>query len=77
MPTVQIEAQLTPDTWLEAVHQLNEAELSEFSRRVMALQAERRAYHLPQSETELLLKINEGLPPNLRQRYRELIETWT
>ncbi len=72
MPVVQIEAQLSTDELLEAVRQLSEPELEQFASEVIAMTAQRKAPSLPQSEAELLLKINQGLPPEVRTRYDEL-----
>lgn len=44
-----------------------------WSFQVIALQAQRKAPSLPQAEAELLLKINQGMPSELQQRYDELI----
>jgi hypothetical protein len=41
--------------------------------QVIALQARRKAPSLPRAESELLLKINEGVSPDIQQRYDELI----
>ncbi|MBS1253352.1 MAG: hypothetical protein MAG451_02401 [Anaerolineales bacterium] len=73
MPTVQVEAQLSSDELLEAVGQLSLSELEQFVHRVIALQARRKAPSLPQAEVELLLRINRGIPPDIQERYDELI----
>ncbi len=73
MPTVQVEAQLSFDELLEAVGQLSSSELEQFVHRVIALQARRKAPSLPQAEVELLLRINRGIPPDIQERYDELI----
>lgn len=74
MTTPRVESLVSPDELLKAVGQLNMPELERFTSQVIALQAQRKASALPHSETELLLKINQGLPINLRERYNELIE---
>ena len=73
MPVVQIEAQLSTNELLKAVTQLSQRELEQFASQVMALTAQRRAPSLPQAEAELLLKINQGVPPDIQKRYNELI----
>lgn len=73
MPTVQVEANLSFDDLLQAAQQLSEPELEKFVGQVVALQAQRKAPSLSQSETELLLKINQGIPHHLQLRYDELI----
>jgi hypothetical protein len=65
MPTVQVEANLSFDDLLQATQQLSGPELEKFVGQVVALQAHRRAPSLSQSETELLLKINQGIPHHL------------
>jgi hypothetical protein len=72
MPTVHVEAQLSADELLKAVQQLDLPELEQFLSRVVALRAQRQAPRLGRSETELLVKINQGLPDHLRQRYDTL-----
>jgi hypothetical protein len=73
MPTVHVEAQLTPEELLKAVGQLSPPELDDFTARVLALRAERFAPRLSVEETVLLQRINEAVPLELRRRYRELI----
>jgi hypothetical protein len=73
MPTVQVEARLSSDDLLKAVGQLSLPELEQFTWQTLAIQAQRRAPHLPQTESELLLKINRGVPPDVQKRYEELI----
>jgi len=41
--------------------------------QVIALRAKRQAPSLPQVEAELLLKINAGVPPDIQERYDELL----
>jgi hypothetical protein len=57
---------------LKAVEQLKPPDLERFVSEVIALRAHRQARGLTPSETELLLRINQGLPPELRQRWDEL-----
>lgn len=73
MSTVQIVAQVSPDKLLEAIRQMDLAELDRLVPRVIALRAQRRAPGLPQCESELLTRINQGLPTNVRTRLNELI----
>jgi hypothetical protein len=73
MPTIQVQAQLSADDLLHAVEQLGPPELDQFVRQVLALKARRHSPGLGQAETDLLLRINRGLPPALHQRYGELI----
>lgn len=49
-------------------------ELERFASQVLAIRAKRRAPCLPQSESDLLAKINEALAPELQQRFDELTD---
>src|SRR5437016_4000460 len=71
MPVITME--LSSEQLLEAAAQLSPAELEDFAAQVTALRAQRRAPSLPLAEADLLLKINEGLPPKVQQRYNRLI----
>ncbi|MCI0477437.1 MAG: hypothetical protein L0Y55_14420 [Anaerolineales bacterium] len=73
MPVVQVEAQVPTDELLKAVGRLSQPDLEQFVSQVITLRAQRQAPGLPRAESELLLKINEGVPPDLQARYNELI----
>lgn len=73
MPTVQVKAQLSASDLMQAVKQLNSSELEWFVWQIIALQAHQKAPTLKKDESELLLKINRGVPPGIRERYDELI----
>lgn len=73
MPLVQVEARLSTDELLKAVGQLSRPELEQFAVQIITLRAQRRAPSLSQAEAELLLKINQGLPPEVQKRYNELV----
>jgi len=73
MVTVQIQAQLSKDDLLQAVQQLDTPDLEQFVAAVVLIQGQRRAPSLPQAETALLLKINEGVPAELQRPYKALI----
>jgi hypothetical protein len=73
MPTVQVQAELSPEDLLRAVAQLDPPELDQFVSRVVALRAQRQAPGLTASESRLLLTINQGLPADLQQRYADLV----
>jgi hypothetical protein len=70
---LQVEAQLPTDELLKAVGQLSSPDLEQFVFQVIALRAQRQAPGLPHAESELLLKINEGIPSDIQKRYNELI----
>jgi hypothetical protein len=74
MPTLHVEAEVSPDELLQAVDQLSIADLERFVSRVLALRARRVAPSLPPEEAALLVQINRGLPTELRDRLRLLNE---
>ena len=73
MPVIQVEAQLRTDELLKAVGQLNQPDLEQFVSQIIALRAKRQAPSLPRDESELLLKINAGVPSDIKERYNTLI----
>jgi hypothetical protein len=60
------------DELIKAATQLNEADLDQLLQQVVLLRARRKAYVLPQEEVNLLVKINQGIPTDLRARYQLL-----
>ena len=74
MPTVQVTSRIEIDfeEVLQGMARLQMQDLERFVDRIIALQAQRRAPSLPKHETELLQKINQGLPVEARKRYEEL-----
>ena len=72
MPVIQLEAQLSSAQLLQAVELMSSEELDEFVERILLLHAQRSATHLKHTESELLLQINRGIPPELRERYEAL-----
>jgi uncharacterized coiled-coil DUF342 family protein len=76
MAKVQVVSQveLEIDEVIKGVERLEPDELEHFLDRVMTLRAQRRAPSLPQEEAELLQKINQGVPNEVRSRYDELHE---
>lgn len=73
MPTIHLEAQVSPEDLLRAADQLGPAELERFASQILTLLAHRRAPSLSPDETRLLQAINEGVPTALRDRYGALI----
>jgi hypothetical protein len=72
MPTVKVQSQVSLDELLNGVAQLDTPELEHFISKVLTLRAKRIAPSFPKEEAELLQKINQGLPPDVQQRYDEL-----
>ena len=73
MSTVKVEIQMSSEELLKAVSQLSLPDLEQFVDQVIALQAQRRANNLPQTEAELLLKINQVIPSDIQKQYDELV----
>ena len=73
MPTIQSEAQLSPEELLKAVGQLSTPELETFADDVLTLRAERVAPRLTADEAALLQQINQGLPDDLQERFDALV----
>lgn len=73
MSAIQISKPTSLDDLLNAASQLSLSELEKLVSRIIALQAQRRAPSLPKIESELLLKINQGIPSDLQKRYNELV----
>ncbi len=73
MPVIQLEAQLSSAQLLQAVEQMPSEEWEGFVKRILLLHAQRSATHLKHTESELLLQINRGIPPELRERYEALL----
>jgi hypothetical protein len=74
MPTVQLTADLSTEALLHAIDQLDAEELDRFVTRVVALRDRRLGRCPDNGEEELLGQIRRGLPPELQQRYEQLIE---
>jgi hypothetical protein len=70
MPTIQIET----DQLLQAALQMSREELEQFVARLFALKARQDTPSLSERETELLMKINQGLPSAMQGRLNELID---
>ena len=70
MPTIQVEI----DQLLNAALQLPHAELDQFVKKLLSLRRQSEIPKLPARESELLLKINQGVPAQLQQRFDQLVE---
>lgn len=73
MPTIQVSAELSTSALVQAAEQLNETELERFAEQILALRGRRRIPSLPHDEADLLLKINQGIPADLKAQYEALI----
>lgn len=59
---------------IKAADRLNETDLDRLLHQVVFLRARRKAKVLPEEEAQLLLKINQGIPADLRDRYQILCQ---
>jgi hypothetical protein len=73
MPIIQVEAEVSGPQLLKGAAQLEAAEFDQFVADVLRLRAQRQGPHVSEVEGDLLMRINQGLPPQLRQRLQELI----
>ncbi len=73
MTVVQVQAHLSMEELLNAIGQLSPPELENFVQSTLILRAQRQAPHMNHAETELLRKINQGLPISTQKRYATLI----
>jgi hypothetical protein len=63
---------MSVDELLLAVDDLSEPDFESLVSRVLWLRARRKATILEPAETQLLLQINQVMPPDLHERYRSL-----
>ena len=73
MSTVQVRTELFFDELLHAVEQLNLPDLEKLRSRITSVQARRKAPSLSRNESKLLLKINQGLSPDVQMRFDTLV----
>ena len=74
MTIVKVETELTTDNLLKAVGQLNKHEIEQFVSQVINLRAQRLVHRLSQAEAQFIMKINQGLPAEVKKRYDELVD---
>ena len=65
---------MSADQLFKEASQLNRRELDQFVSKVISLRAQRIAQNLPGRESELLGRINRGLPVSLHERFAELVK---
>ncbi len=73
MQTVKVKTRLSMEDLLHAAEQLSLYELEKFVRQLVTLQAYKKAPSLSKDESQLVLKINQGIPQDIQKRYEELI----
>lgn len=66
--------EVSSEQLLKAVAQLPQPELEQFLAQALTLRPQHAEHRLSQAESELLLKINQGIPADLQRRYNELID---
>lgn len=69
MPTIQINT----EELLNAASQMPPAELDQFVEALLTLRRQSESHRLSAKESELLLKINDGLSPADAKRMKQLI----
>ena len=74
MTTIQLQTEVSLTQLLQGVQQLDAATLEQFADEVMLRRAKRRAPSLSKDETELFLRINQGLPEATQLRFQALKE---
>jgi len=73
MPIIQLDAELSFNQVFNALKQLSEAEREKLFFQVAYVRPLYEDHQLSPAESELLIKINKGVPENLQHRYNELI----
>ena len=71
MPAIQ--TNILPQDILSLINQWSLNEIEHFVDQVLLISAQKKAPGFSNQETELLIKINEGVPYKLQQRYNTLI----
>ncbi|MDM8526481.1 hypothetical protein QUF80_24150, partial [Desulfococcaceae bacterium HSG8] len=73
MPVIQLKADLSFDQLVNAVGQLSRSELERLFSQVTSVRPLYEDRRLSDTESELLMKINEGVSDDVQHRYNELI----
>jgi hypothetical protein len=60
------------DELIQAANQLDATDLDRLLHQVIFLRASRKTQVLPEKESQLLIKINQGVPPDLHAQYQML-----
>ena len=72
MATLSIKTKMTVDDFVEAAEQLPAADLEQLARRLLHIQARRKATNLPQREAELIEGIAQSGAFAQQARYHDL-----
>ena len=73
MSVVRIETELPFERLLQVVEQLSLPDLDRLLFQILRVQAKRKVPSLSTQETDLMLNVNQGLPPETQQRFDELV----
>lgn len=73
MPIIRINAKFSFNQVVNAVKQLPEAEREKLLSQLAAIRPLYEDHRLPPDESELLIKINQGIPEKLQRKYNELL----
>ena len=73
MSVIRVETELSFEKLLQAVEQLSAPDLEILTARVLTVRAKRKAPCLSTDESELLLKINQGISPDMQARFDSLV----
>ena len=61
------------DDILNGISELETTDLEKFMQKIGHLIARRKVAHLPERESQLLMKINKAIPAILQKRYEDLL----
>ena len=73
MPIIRINAKFSFNQVVNAVKQLPETEREKLLYQIAAVRPLYEDHRLPPDESELLIKINQGIPEKLQRKYNELL----
>lgn len=73
MPVIQLKAELSFDQLVKAVRQLSADEREKLLSKVISFRPLYEEHRLTADESDLLMKINQGVPDAVQKRYNELI----
>lgn len=73
MPVIQLKAELSFDQLVNAVRQLSADERERLLSKVISLRPLYEEHRLTAKESDLLMKINQGVPDAVQKRYNNLI----
>lgn len=73
MANIQIEAHVSTEELFRAIEHLSPGDFADVVQRVLLMRANRVVTHADQSETNLLLRINNGLPIEMQKRFDQLV----